>query len=611
MITPEGACIRRAVSQNDLLAAYLFSRKTRTSLGYPPPAPDEIWPGRDDDAQGRATFFAKAWPGVVASTGLVLDGADWTLPADRVFPEVRDIRGDGRVLAEVVNRLTQPAYYKTVVPGELLRCSVAHGIFVGCTDILAVLRPWEASSCEALGFVQMGAVRSSGGAVPEPVVLTRLDLAAVRRACPAAAKLSGAAAPSLWRFYFAENPYARLVKGWAALVEEQMRGGKIFSIGEIPFADKKDKSFPDADDLGVTKLEDSANVSMEASTVVTAVTQSESCRADQQARGKAARADRIIRRVAHFRRAGLFSQNPVGFTVSRAMTLDEYWQAYRLVHDCYIERGYIEPYPGGVRIRSFEAMPEMATFVAKVDGRVVAVTSVLMDSPELGLPSDRVFGDELRELRDASRRVVEITNLAVHPDYRKTNVFSELTRCCLTHAMAIKYDDLFIAISPEHARFFKEVLLFESHGDKRDYSDTVKDIVVGMRLNLRTLQGRTIETDVVLREEAFLHDFYFARNPYHEYVRRWAIRAAGTFCDADLLRELFIIRSGLFGRLSHREMAAVRQRWGEETWRDVFDFKAAGRGAAGADEIAPPEIAIEDTPESSASQVNAADPSSS
>ncbi len=283
-----------------------------------------------------------------------------------------------------------------------------------------------------------------------------------------------------------------------------------------------------------------------------------------------AKAERLIRRVKFFKRAGLFSDKARGFTVSRAIGLEDHWQAYRLVHECYVQRGYIEPCSGGARIRCFEAIPEMATFVAKVDGKVVAVTSVLMDSPELGLPSDRAFGAEIDELRQADRRVCEITNLAVHPDYRNTGVFSELTRCCLAHSMAIGYDDLFVSISPEHGRFFKEVLLFERWGSKRSYSDTVEDIVVGMRLDLRTVKDRSIETDAILGDEAFLHDFYFARNTFHNCVRRWAIRAAGIFCDVQMLRELFMLRSGLLSRLGFEQAAAIRDRWGEETYDAVL-----------------------------------------
>ncbi|HHH75891.1 MAG TPA: hypothetical protein ENL03_02560, partial [Phycisphaerae bacterium] len=90
--------------------------------------------------------------------------------------------------------------------------------------------------------------------------------------------------------------------------------------------------------------------------------------------------ERTIRRVAFFRRAGLFSMGKKCFQISRALSVDDLWQAYSLVHDCYLARGYIDTMPGGARIRPFEAMPEMVTLVATTDGVVNADTGVLTDS---------------------------------------------------------------------------------------------------------------------------------------------------------------------------------------------------------------------------------------
>jgi ribosomal protein S18 acetylase RimI-like enzyme len=538
-----------------------------------------------------ATFVAKDWPGLVAATSFVLDCQQCLLPADNVFPELADLRRAGRLLAELTNRLAVAGFYRTNVPNDLLRCCVAHGQFVGCSDLLTVSRPWEQTAFEALGFERISPVRSSGGAVPEAVILMRLDMPALQDAgagpetsMPPVADMS-----LLRRFYFEDNPYLPHVRGWAALVEKELLAGRIVCLDE---ADLADKTLDTSDELAEALCEpppDSEPAAAPAGAgggareviktgamegMATTATMTMKSDVSEGEAASSSKADRMIRRVAFFRRAGLFGNEADGFAVSRALGLEDHWQAYTLVHDCYVQRGYMAPCRGGARIRSFEAIPEMATFVAKVDDRVVAVTSVLMDSPELGLPSGKAFGAEIGELRQAGRRVCEITNLAVHPDWRCRNVFSELTRCCLAHAIGIGYDDMFIAISPEHARFFKEVLLFEPWGDKRDYSDTVKDVVAGMRLDLRTVKARAMETDVILGREAFLHDFYFARNAFHNCVRRWAIRAAGIFCDAGLLRELFVVRSGLFSRLTRKESAAIQARWGDGIYRQVVGREA-------------------------------------
>src|SRR5689334_8413841 len=81
------------------------------------------------------------------------------------------------------------------------------------------------------------------------------------------------------------------------------------------------------------------------------------------------------RKLWLLRRMGLFGNDTKGAHIERACVFEDLRQAYQLVHDVYLGTGYIEPEPGGMRLRIFEATLETATFVAKVDGRVVGVLS--------------------------------------------------------------------------------------------------------------------------------------------------------------------------------------------------------------------------------------------
>ena len=235
----QGACIRRAVCQKDLLAAYKFVRKMKVSLGYPAPGPDVIWFDPADGPRDMATFIAKAWPGVVATTTFMLDCNYLELPADRVFPELRELRSDGRFFAELTNRVAVPQYYRSNVSNDLLRCCVAHGQFVGCSDLLTVVRPWEQTKYEDLGFKRIGRVRNSGSPVPEPVTLMRLDLLALEQggAGDDVPAHQMGEVPRLWRFYFTSNPYVSHVQGWASLVEAELQSGSIVPVAESRIAD--------------------------------------------------------------------------------------------------------------------------------------------------------------------------------------------------------------------------------------------------------------------------------------------------------------------------------------------------------------------------------------
>jgi hypothetical protein len=287
----------------------------------------------------------------------------------------------------------------------------------------------------------------------------------------------------------------------------------------------------------------------------------------------------LRRRVHRFRQAGLLEQSE-GFTIEQAATYDDLRQAYALVHDVFLHQGYIAPQPGGLRIRPFEATPELGTLVAKAQGQVVAVMSVASDSPDLGLPSDKAFNVELNHLRDQGRALAETTNLAVAPDHRNSAVFFELSRACVAFAMNAGLDDSFISISPGHSMFFEAILGFEPWGDRRDYGDGKPDYVEGMRLNLRTFKQRVLELDQLLGPEAFLHHWFFTSNPHFEAIRLSVARARRNFLDPALLRQLFVEDTGYLLTCPPATRAAIERRWGSDLFAQVMRVRATKLTAA-------------------------------
>jgi hypothetical protein len=273
------------------------------------------------------------------------------------------------------------------------------------------------------------------------------------------------------------------------------------------------------------------------------------------------------------RKAGMFDTHRSGATIERAVTVSALKEAYSLVHDVYVDKGYIQPCAGNARVRKFEALPETATFIARVRGRIVAVTSLVPDSPDLGLPSDHTFCAELGLLRSEPGKVCEISNLAVAPEYRRTSVFLQLTQACFAHALATGCGNLFIAISPGHVPFFRDILQFEPWGPRRCYCEEVEDIVEGMKLCIPEVEslGRQLDHQIG-PEGAFLYDFYFATNPYHGHVRNWAAWADGTFSDPLMLKAFLHFCSRLLERCDIDEIDAVRRHW---------DYRVlwSGRGA--------------------------------
>jgi ribosomal protein S18 acetylase RimI-like enzyme len=276
------------------------------------------------------------------------------------------------------------------------------------------------------------------------------------------------------------------------------------------------------------------------------------------------------KRLALLKQLGFFGSDTRSAVIKRAVTVDELEAAYRLVHDCFVECGRIEPAPTGLRMGLWEALPEMATFVATVDGKVVGVQSLVANSLELGLPSDVAFREEIDVLRmgpwptraRSGRIVCEATNQAIAPAYRCSAVATELMRCLFAHALLVGCGELITAVSPGHSNFY-ELLGFETISTVRSGSADCDAPSVLMRVNVTDLVDRACEADDDSDGATlFIKCRCLASNPYREKVRQWDAEAQGVFADPEGLRRLFVEASGLLGRCSVEEREAVCESWG-------------------------------------------------
>ncbi len=277
------------------------------------------------------------------------------------------------------------------------------------------------------------------------------------------------------------------------------------------------------------------------------------------------------RRMQLLKRMGCFGKGLRGVVIQRAITADDLRQAYALVHDCYVEEGYIFPLPSGMRMRIYEALPETATFVAKAGKRVVGVTSVIFDSTDLGLPSDHVFHDEINALRRQGRKIAEISNWAIAPDYRRTAVLTELIRCYVAYLQAAGCDDAIGAICRNHWHFYQLMGYDRMIGSERSYSAQIHDPVILVNMGLDRLQERFNGTaDTTCEDNAILKRYYQATNPYHGCIDCWNQAAQKAFHDPALLRRLFVEQSSVLADCNREELEIIRSRWGEDLFLNVL-----------------------------------------
>lgn len=209
--------------------------------------------------------------------------------------------------------------------------------------------------------------------------------------------------------------------------------------------------------------------------------------------------------------------------------------AFRLVHDQYVRRKYLDPHPTGWRLSVHNALPGTRVFVARAADRVVGTVTLIEDSP-LGLPMDEIYRAELAPLRRHGRRLAEVSGLALDAQGRpgRLPVVMHLMRTLVIYAAALtELDDLCIAVNPRHVEFYERLLHFERVGPLRAFGKVNGAPAYALRLDLGLARELARSVQEHGRPPGELYAFFFARGPYVATVARLAGQApAGRFTPA-------------------------------------------------------------------------------
>jgi hypothetical protein len=111
--------------------------------------------------------------------------------------------------------------------------------------------------------------------------------------------------------------------------------------------------------------------------------------------------------------------------------------------------------------------PNLYTFVAYDEGKLVGTVSIRFDSPQ-GLSADALYKDEIDFLRRDGCKVCEFTRLAVDTTTVSKPVLAGLFHTAYLFAAAVRdYTFAVIEVNPRHIGFYSRALAFEQIGPER------------------------------------------------------------------------------------------------------------------------------------------------
>ncbi len=231
----------------------------------------------------------------------------------------------------------------------------------------------------------------------------------------------------------------------------------------------------------------------------------------------------LIRKLPKFIRSRILRNlfppvalNIENITFRPAETFDHYIKSFRLVHDVYVDAGYIDPSPTALRIIPHHSHPDSRVFLgiySEGDQKIpIYSISIFPDSKEEGLPMDLAFKDELDQLREQGRFLAEAGCLVSEPLFRKNDMNIPMLGNRILQLYASEHldaDDLVITVHPRFQWIYEDILLFEKIGEVKEYAYVKNNPAVALRLNLRTAEERFWRAYGAKPVEKNLYYFFF------------------------------------------------------------------------------------------------------
>lgn len=243
-----------------------------------------------------------------------------------------------------------------------------------------------------------------------------------------------------------------------------------------------------------------------------------------------------------------------------ARTQEELSQAYRILHDSYVEMGYSEPQISGMRIIKYFALPTTTTLIAYYGDQVVGTISIIRRGA-FGLPMESVF--DLTRFIEKNEVIAEVSSLAIDAKFRQKRGALFLPLCkyfweYICHFMNL--DGVVITVNPSMADFYEGFLCFETLPKAKvssyDFANGAPGI--GLYLNVRKAPEAFGKIYSHLpKEKDLLNYFINVKFDHFEFPDRKYYKSSDPVMSPRMLEFFFRERSSVMTDLKDQEKMAL------------------------------------------------------
>ena len=180
------------------------------------------------------------------------------------------------------------------------------------------------------------------------------------------------------------------------------------------------------------------------------------------------------------------SISSTGLTYHVAQNLEEALIAWQLVYQAYRRKDLIESNLYRIHTASQAVGDHSVVIMGSHKPLVVSTLTALADGPK-GLPLDRVYGQELDEMRNQGRVLIEVGLFADRRRHlaRTAESLFQLMRYAYYYGVDRGMTDFVIGVHPRHARFYARSFGFNYVGQEKVYPAVNHRPVVLLRGNIQ------------------------------------------------------------------------------------------------------------------------------
>ena len=256
-----------------------------------------------------------------------------------------------------------------------------------------------------------------------------------------------------------------------------------------------------------------------------------------------------------------------------AESKEELEACFSVLHDAYVESGFMKPDPSGMRVTLYHALPSTTTLCAKYDGRVVGTVSLIRQNA-LGFPMQQIF--DLSAIHEKGGQIAEVSALAIHPRFRRTGgsiLFPLLKFICEYCMTVVDVRHLVIAVNPRHIEIYESILFFRrlTMNVVENYDFANGAAAVGATLDIRQAKEDFREHYDSKPASSNLYAYFTQlKLPNIELPARSAGSGSDPVLTPELLDYFFNVRTRTFNNLSAHKKAMLHAIYHQPEYREVL-----------------------------------------